>query len=150
MTQPIHAPHIPSAESHDSFALLKLYQRISQSPRQLWMFCNMVIFLWQCIISISPNSQAGGPLVVGCPRLRIQYIHGYLPYWRPFLHPQPEDPPCRGESDPVIVDSYRRPLIKPSQCTCYQHTLSMSFDHVYMFQLVCANLRWLIHKFKTC
>ena len=40
--------------------------------------------------STSPNPQAGGPLLVGCPRLLIQYIRSYTPYWRPFLHLHPE------------------------------------------------------------
>jgi hypothetical protein len=26
-----------------------------------------------------------------------------LPIWRPFLHPQPEDAPCRGDRDPLIT-----------------------------------------------
>jgi hypothetical protein len=34
-----------------------------------------------------------------CPL--IQYIRSYTPYYRPFLHPQPENAPCRGESDPL-------------------------------------------------
>jgi len=38
----------------------------------------------------------GKPLV-GFPRLYIRYIRSYPPYWRPFLHPQPEDAPCRGD-----------------------------------------------------
>jgi hypothetical protein len=25
------------------------------------------------------------------------------PYWRPFLYPQPEDAPCRGDRDPLIT-----------------------------------------------
>jgi hypothetical protein len=33
----------------------------------------------------------------------MQYIRSYLPYWRPFLHLQPEDAPCRGDKDPVIT-----------------------------------------------
>ena len=48
----------------------------------------------------SPNPQAGGPPLVGCPRLLIQFIRSYPPYRRPFLHPQPEDAPCRGDRDP--------------------------------------------------
>ena len=32
-----------------------------------------------------------------CPRLLIQFIRSYPPYRRPFLHPQPEDTPCRGD-----------------------------------------------------
>ena len=50
----------------------------------------------------SPNAQAGGPLFIGCPRLLIQYIRSYPPNWRPFLHPQPEDAPCRGDRDPLV------------------------------------------------
>jgi hypothetical protein len=50
-----------------------------------------------------PNPQSGGPSLVGCPRLLIQYISSYPPYWRPFLHPQPEDAPCRGDRDPLTT-----------------------------------------------
>ena len=52
------------------------------------------------VVSASPNPQAGGPPLVGCPRLLIQYIRSYPPYRRPFLHPQTEDEPCRGDRDP--------------------------------------------------
>ena len=45
--------------------------------------------------------QTGRPPLVGCPRLLIQHIRSYPPYWRPFLHPQPEDAPCRGDRDPT-------------------------------------------------
>ena len=47
--------------------------------------------------------QAGGPPIVGYPRLLIQYIRSYPPYWRPFLHPQTEDATCRGDRDPLIM-----------------------------------------------
>src|SRR5215475_6012554 len=57
-------------------------------------------FLRRGVVSTSPNPQAGGPPLVGCPRLLIQFIHSYPPYRRPFLHPQPEDAPCRGDRDP--------------------------------------------------
>jgi len=60
-------------------------------------------FLWWAVISTSPNTQAGGPLLVGCPQLLIRYIRGYSPYRRPFLHPQPEDAPCLGDRDPLIT-----------------------------------------------
>jgi hypothetical protein len=51
------------------------------------------------VVSNSLNPQAGGPPLVDCPRLLIQFIHNYPPYRRPFLHPQPEDAPCRGDRD---------------------------------------------------
>ena len=64
------------------------------------MFLNNV-FLQGGVVSTSPNPQAGGPPLVGCPRLLIQFIRSYPPYWRPFLYPQPEDAPCRGDRDPL-------------------------------------------------
>ena len=64
------------------------------------MFLNNV-FLQGGVVSTSPDPQAGGPPLVGCPRLLIQFIRSYPPYRRPFLHPQPEDAPCRGDRDPL-------------------------------------------------
>ena len=60
-------------------------------------------FLRRGVVSTSPKPQAGGPPRVGCPRLLIQYIRSYPPNWRPFLHLQPEDAPCRGDRDPLIT-----------------------------------------------
>ena len=57
-------------------------------------------FLRRGVVSSSPNPQAGRPPLVGCPRLLIRFIHSYSPYRRPFLHPQPEDAPCRGDRVP--------------------------------------------------
>jgi len=48
---------------------------------------------------------AGGPPLVDCPRLLIQFIRSYPPYRRPFLYPQPEDSPCRGVRDPLHMDT---------------------------------------------
>jgi len=43
------------------------------------------------VVSPSPNPQAGGPPLIGCPRLLVQFIRSYPPYLRPFLSAQPED-----------------------------------------------------------
>jgi hypothetical protein len=37
-------------------------------------------FLWSFETSPTPNLQAGGPLLFGCPKLLIQYISSYSPY----------------------------------------------------------------------
>jgi hypothetical protein len=29
----------------------------------------------------------------------------YPPYWRTFIHPQPEDAPCHGDRHPFIMDN---------------------------------------------
>jgi hypothetical protein len=72
---------------------------VSRGSISTWVILN-ILFLRRGVISTSPNPQAGGPPLVACPRLLIQFMHSYPPYWRPFLHPQPEDAPCRGDRDP--------------------------------------------------
>jgi hypothetical protein len=69
----------------------------------LWIFRNKDTFSRWGVVSTSPNPQAVGPPLVGGPRLLIQYIRSYPPYRRPFLHPQPEDAPCRGDRDALIT-----------------------------------------------
>jgi hypothetical protein len=81
---------------HVPLPLLMSYQSIGPSLRPLWMICNMLLF-FQWVVSTSPNPQAGGTPLVVCPRLLIQYICSYPPYWRPFFHLQPVDVPCRGD-----------------------------------------------------
>ena len=48
--------------------------------------------------------EAGVPPLVGCSQLLFQYIRSYPPYWKPFLHPQPEETPCRGDRNPLVMD----------------------------------------------
>ena len=79
------------------------YLRIVLSPEEAsrpWVFLNSIFFLRGGVVSASPNTQAGGPPLVGCPRLLIQFIRSYPPCRRPFLHLQPEDAPCCGDRDP--------------------------------------------------
>jgi len=63
-------------------------------------------FLERGVVSTSPNTQAEAPHLIGCPRLLIQYIRSCPPYWRPSLHPQTEDAPCRVDRDPLIMNMY--------------------------------------------
>jgi len=48
--------------------------------------------------------QARGPRLVGSPRMLIQCICSYPPYWRPFLHLQPRDMPCDGDRYRLVMD----------------------------------------------
>jgi len=68
----------------------------------VWMFCNKIRFYGEEMLAprLPPKleaPQAGGPPLVVCPRLLIQYIWSYPPFWRPFLHSQPENELCRGD-----------------------------------------------------
>jgi hypothetical protein len=103
-------PHIPFPEdplctkSHVPFSLVRSYQRIGAGQRLcLWIFRNTDTFSRWGVFRPSLNPQAGGPPFAGCPRLLIQYIPSYPPYWNPFLHPQTEDAPCRGDRDLLIT-----------------------------------------------
>jgi hypothetical protein len=48
--------------------------------RLLVYFCNKLIFYGEELLSPTPNPPAGGPTLVGCLRLLIQYICNYPPY----------------------------------------------------------------------
>jgi len=78
---PYSEPDQSSPKSHVPFPLLRLYQRISPTPKQLWMYGIMAIFLRWRVLSTSPNPQAGWPPLVGCPQPLIQYVRSYPPYW---------------------------------------------------------------------
>jgi len=82
-------------------SLLNLFNKMSpEQASRMWMF-RIISVLQGGVVSTSPNPEAGGPPLVGCPRLLIQSIRSYPPYRRPFLYPQPEDAPCRGDRDPL-------------------------------------------------
>ena len=58
-----------------------VYLRIVLSPEEascLHVFLNMNV-VQGGVVSTSPNPQAGGPPLVGCPRLLIQFIRSYPP-----------------------------------------------------------------------
>jgi hypothetical protein len=77
---PIQTSHVPCTKSHIPFPLLRSYRRISPVPRPLCVIRNIFIFSRWGVVSTSPNPQAGGPPLVGCPRQLIQYIRSYPPY----------------------------------------------------------------------
>jgi len=86
-------------------------------------------FLQGAVVSTSPNPQAGGPHLVGCPWLLIQFIRSYPPYRRPFLYPQPEDAPYRGHRDPLqLIHSWQNVSVlvnhlQTSTCTLWDRIL---------------------------
>ena len=93
----------------------------------LWVILNIFFFLQRGVVSTSSNHQAGGPHLVGCPRLLIQFIHSYPPYWRPFLHPQPGDAPCRGDRDPhswFQMNTQRKSKCISCQIQCFRNMIN--------------------------
>jgi hypothetical protein len=64
----------------DHFPCLRSFQSIRPVPRPFVTFRDVIHFLRWGVVSPLPNPQAGGPPLVGCPRLLIQYIRSYPPY----------------------------------------------------------------------
>jgi len=64
-------------------------------------FRNKASFSDEELLVLQITPQARRSLLVGCPRLLFQYIRRYPPYWRP---QQPEDAPCRGDRNPLILE----------------------------------------------
>ena len=81
------------------------------------------------VVGASPNPQVGGPPLVGCLRLFIQFIRSYLPYRRPFLNPQPEDAPCRDDRDPQTRFEAELPLFSLKCSDCIAFTAETQGNH---------------------
>jgi hypothetical protein len=69
----------------------------------LLMVHSMISFYGEEFLAYRTKPKLEDHLLVGCPRLLIQYIRSYIPNWRHFLHPQPEDAPCRGDKNALIT-----------------------------------------------
>jgi len=101
------------------------YHSISPCTRHVFMFRNKASFYGQ--EWSAPRPLQGGPPLVDCPRLLIQHIRSYPPYWKPFLHLQPEDAPCPGNRDPLITYKYTGKIIAVLSWTSQLHTLRLQF-----------------------
>jgi hypothetical protein len=78
-TCPLQTSYIPHTKSHIHFAYLgRLSKESVQFRGPLWHFVTIFFIRWVC--RPTSNPQYGGPPLVGCPRLHIQYIHSYSPY----------------------------------------------------------------------
>jgi hypothetical protein len=92
-------------------------------------------------VSTSPNPQAGGPPLVGSPRLLILFIHRIPLYRRPFLRPQHEDAPCHGDRDPlntVCLESYKEKYRKVH--------LYIKFWRVKLCLMLCGGCTQTLHR----
>jgi hypothetical protein len=82
---------------------LKSYQRIIPGPRLCIVFRNMVIFYGEELLVLRPTPKLEDhPLSA----VRDCIFAATLHIRRPFLHPQPEDAPCGGDRDPLIMGVY--------------------------------------------
>jgi hypothetical protein len=95
---------IPTHKSHARFPLSTSYQSSNPCPRLLETFRNRTLFTVRSCYHLA-QTPSWRTTLVGFPRLLIQYIRSYRPYWRTFLLPQPADVPCLGDRDTLITEN---------------------------------------------
>jgi hypothetical protein len=78
-------------------------QRISPGPRLCIVFCNMVIFYGEELLAPRPTPKLEGHPLSAVRNCLFNVFAATLHIRRPFLHPQSEDAPCRGDRDPLIM-----------------------------------------------
>jgi len=74
------------------------------------MFRNILSFLRREFLNKSPKTKLEEHPISVVYYCLFSLFAATLHIWRPFTHPQPEDAPCRGDTDPLIAVycSYKR------------------------------------------
>jgi hypothetical protein len=85
------------------FPLLRSCQRISLGLGRFGTLRNNINFYGEGLLT-STKPKAGGPSLVSCPRLLIQYIRSYPPYLEPF-------PPSATRGRATLYLRYMRNLL---------------------------------------
>jgi hypothetical protein len=80
------------------------YQRISPGPRLCDLFRNMAIFYGEELLAPRPTPKPEDHPLSAVRDCLFNVFAATLHIRRPFLQPQPEDAPCRGNKDPLIMD----------------------------------------------
>jgi hypothetical protein len=71
-----HPATCPCPEPDESSPCLLIF---SECSRTCETFCKIVRFYGEELLA-PPNTHVGGPPIVGCPRLLLQYVRSYPPY----------------------------------------------------------------------
>jgi len=69
------------------------------------MFCNIIKFYDQELLAIHPTPRIKEKPLSAVRDCIFNIFAATLHTWGPFLHPQPEDAPCRGNKDPPITET---------------------------------------------
>jgi hypothetical protein len=111
---PVHAPSqflkthfniiIPSTRGSPKWSPSP-YQRIGPGPRLCRLFRNIIIFYGEELLAPRTNPKLEDHPLSAIRDCLFNVFAATLRNWRPFLHPQPEDAPCRGDRDPFNTGS---------------------------------------------
>jgi len=136
-TCPIQDHNIPSKNLVSPFLCLGR-TKVSVQVRGFLFehFVTKYVLRWG-VVSTSPNPQTEGSPFVGCPRLLIQYIRSYPPYWRPFLNPQHVDAPCRGDREPLLAPRLKNEYsYLPTPFQAFMASYRTKFASTFTFTLI--------------
>jgi hypothetical protein len=106
------------------FPLLKLYQRIRPDPRVFWMSRNLIIF-YDELLAHRPTPKLEGHPLSAVRDCLFNAFAATLHIRRPFLHPQPEEAPCRCDRDRLIIHTYI-------------HTYTYMHTYIQIWVLLCV------------
>jgi hypothetical protein len=104
---PVHAPPhpipLPEDPSECPLSIVMPHQRLSPGPIHGFIFCSKASFYGEELLALCPKPKLHDhPSSAVCDCL-FDIFAATIPYWRPFLEPQPEDAPCRGDRDPLVI-----------------------------------------------
>ena len=88
---------LSSARSIQSILLFRLYRKISLVTRLLCLVCNKVKVKEE-LLAPRPTPKVEDYPLSAVRNCLFNIFAATLHICRPFLHPQPEDAPCRGDS----------------------------------------------------
>ena len=88
---------------HNSPLPVSTLSRFNSFPKPLCMIGNMFSFLLWGVVSTSPTLKLEDHPLPALRYCLFTIFAAILHIWRPFLHPQPEDAPCRGDRDPFTT-----------------------------------------------
>jgi hypothetical protein len=68
------------------------------------MFRNIIVFYGEELLAPRPTPKLGDHPLSAVRDCLFNVLAATPHNWRPFLHPQPEDAPCRGDRDPFNTE----------------------------------------------
>ena len=105
---PLHShvsPSLPLPSSPRAIRFRTRYSKVSAQVRRFTVrpFRNTISFNVAELSTPRHNPKREDHPLSAVRDCLFQFIRSYPPYRRPFLHPQPENAPCRGDRDPLMT-----------------------------------------------
>jgi hypothetical protein len=84
---------------------LPIFKQLSPGPRLCRLFRNILSFYGGELLALHPTTKLEDHPLSAVRDCLFSVFAASLHNWRPFLHPQPEDTPCRCDKDTLNTDT---------------------------------------------